>query len=1177
MKKLIFYLVILLGGLPAFSQIILPPAIEGETSCGSDIVMQKLLEENPHLQGVLDSNDELIRKRYPKLRRRTGGQPLITIPVVVYVVHDGTAALNISDAQVQSQIAVMNQFFSDFNIQFCLATQIENIDHTPIPILSNMTQATPGIVHVNNASLADHSADSFTSQSQLINGTVGNAPITPDKFLRIWVVKSIMLNNQPSSVAGYSPFPLTPSVLDGVVMRYDVFGSNTDCTGCYALLPNYNMGKALIHELGHYFNLYHTFQGACSGSGSDCETAGDKVCDTPQANGPVASCATPMNTCTANPDMDDLSNFMSYTFDSCKDYFTTGQSERMYASLYELRSKLFSTPNLVNAGACADNLVSSEITADEVFVCANTSIVLSAPYTNTTDYSYSWDFGDPASGDNTADTPSASHQYTTAQSEPYVVTLTVTRNSDGIVSTSQINIFVTGCQPITGSNSTWFTSRSNLLKFNTGIPKFDPAFPGTQDSTYALINQNDSQGNILFYSNKYDIWNGNNQIMNLGGQTLANDSWGSRGFSMLTLPKTTANSYYVFTNSEATPAQESNLTDIHGLRFHEVQITGGVAVMVSQRQPITVPASAGFNTAAGAAYGGEGIIAIKKSSSSSDTNYWVVTSLKRASDNRQYLVVFTYNGSNTNGGLTYVSSFELPVNFRLPTIEVAPNGNKLFVYSSNYDAFVLDFNKTNGTISNSVTLNDMNRIFGSSFSPDSQLLYIIGAQRSIYQVNLNSTNMNESKVKVYTDLEFLEQMQIGPDNKIYIGGYISRLKVIHNPNTLCSQENYNACNIDPNGPKKAISPANPSLTMGPGLPNIIDATQETAYPNTNASITAYTTGCHTYKFFPDHTGTSFNWNFGDSASGDANTSTLANPSHTFTIGNLPSYTFVVTLRNLNNTVLSTKTITIANNVSYIIEGSYEVCPQSETPLTNNFVNLQNQESIKWTITSGTGAFEGPDNQSNALVNWSILPGVLTATITDAAGCFTTLVKNIAEYCEEEICPTNLTFNTADSTTAIHKVSGTIVTEVNYSVPTGVSIEMLAGESIMLTPNSYINSGAVFTAEIGDCISYQGRQSEEYGNVSQGEILNYDDVIPEYAKTTISVFPNPANSLITIYSPNSDMMSVAIASLDGKIVFNKSLHKVNETVVNIESFSRGIYIVVTQTADGQKQNSKIIKN
>ncbi|MDR6968378.1 hypothetical protein J2X31_002401 [Flavobacterium arsenatis] len=987
-----------------------------------------------------------------------------------------------------------------------------------------------------------------------------------------------MLNNQPSSVAGYSPFPLTPSVLDGVVMRYDVFGSNTDCTGCYALLPNYNMGKVLIHELGHYFNLYHTFQGACSGSGSDCETAGDKVCDTPQANGPVASCATPMNTCTANPDMDNLSNFMSYTFDSCKDHFTTGQSERMYASLYELRSKLFSTPNLVNAGACADNLVSSEITADEVFVCANTAIALSAPYTSTTDYSYSWNFGDPASGNNTANTPSASHVYGTAQSGPYVVTLTVTRNSDGIVSTSQINIFVTACQPITGSNSTWFTSRSNLLKFNTGIPKFDPAFPENQDSVYALMNQNDSQGNILFYSNKLNIWNANNQPINLAGQMLTEDSWDGRINSILVLPKTTANSYYVFTNSEATPVQEGNLSDIHGFRFHEVQVTNGIAAMVSQRQPITVPGSAGFSTAAGAAYSGEGIVAIKKSSYPSDNNYWIITSLKKVSNSKRYLTVFSYNGSNINGGLTYVSSFELPLNFLRPTLEASPNGNKLFASSLFTDhSLVLDFNKTDGTIGTPVTLNGLSRIEGAAFSPDSRLLYILSQKRSVFQVNLNSTNLNQSKVKVYTDLDFIEQMQTGPDRKIYIGSYTNRLRVIHNPDILCSQEDYNACNVDPNGPKKAISVPTQYLLLGPGLPNVIDATQENTYPNTTTSISGYITGCHTYKFFPDHTGTSFNWNFGDSASGAANTSTLANPSHTFTIGNLPSYTFVVTLRNASNTILATKTITIANTVAYTIEGSYEVCPQSETPLTNNFVDLQNHESIKWTITSGTGAFEGPDNQSNALVNWSILPGVLTATITNAAGCITTLVKNIAESCEEEICPVNLIFNAVDSTTAIHKVSGTIVTEVNYSVPTGVSIEMLAGESIMLTPNSYINSGAVFTAEIGDCLSYQSRQSEEYGNVSQGETLNYDDVIPEYASTAISIFPNPANSLITIYSPNSDLMSVTIVSLDGKVIFNKSLHKVNETVVNIESFSRGIYIVLTQTADGQKQNSKIIKN
>ena len=40
----------------------------------------------------------------------------------------------------------------------------------------------------------------------------------------------------------------------------------------------------LSHELGHYFDLYHTHEtsfGTECPSGSNCQSAGDMVCDTP--------------------------------------------------------------------------------------------------------------------------------------------------------------------------------------------------------------------------------------------------------------------------------------------------------------------------------------------------------------------------------------------------------------------------------------------------------------------------------------------------------------------------------------------------------------------------------------------------------------------------------------------------------------------------------------------------------------------------------------------------------------------------------------------------------------------------------------------------------------------------------------------------------------------------------
>src|SRR2546423_1912143 len=53
---------------------------------------------------------------------------------------------------------------------------------------------------------------------------------------------------------------------DGCNIRFDtITGSN---------LTDFNPGKTAIHEVGHWFNLFHTFQGGCSG-------AGDHTANTP--------------------------------------------------------------------------------------------------------------------------------------------------------------------------------------------------------------------------------------------------------------------------------------------------------------------------------------------------------------------------------------------------------------------------------------------------------------------------------------------------------------------------------------------------------------------------------------------------------------------------------------------------------------------------------------------------------------------------------------------------------------------------------------------------------------------------------------------------------------------------------------------------------------------------------
>lgn len=113
--------------------------------------------------------------------QRNTNQSLITIPVIVYVVHDGTSTTNISDTQVQSQISALNNYFNPYAMKFCLATKTVTSSSVPMP--SGAVQTTPGIIHVSNSTLSNH-AMTVTSQMQLENATSGifNSGISSDTF-----------------------------------------------------------------------------------------------------------------------------------------------------------------------------------------------------------------------------------------------------------------------------------------------------------------------------------------------------------------------------------------------------------------------------------------------------------------------------------------------------------------------------------------------------------------------------------------------------------------------------------------------------------------------------------------------------------------------------------------------------------------------------------------------------------------------------------------------------------------------------------------------------------------------------------------------------------------------------------------------------------------------------------
>ncbi|KAI2608109.1 Metalloprotease [Hypoxylon fragiforme] len=137
-----------------------------------------------------------------------------------------------------------------------------------------------------------------------------------------------LLGNLGGGLLGYCYFP--DDVTSGSTEFYQ-----DGCTVLANSVPGgsaapYNLGGTVVHEVGHWMNLYHTFQGGCGATG-------DSVADTPPQASSSSGCPIGRDSCPGGG-VDPIHNYMDYSDDACYEEFTAGQEERMYSAWSNFRS-----------------------------------------------------------------------------------------------------------------------------------------------------------------------------------------------------------------------------------------------------------------------------------------------------------------------------------------------------------------------------------------------------------------------------------------------------------------------------------------------------------------------------------------------------------------------------------------------------------------------------------------------------------------------------------------------------------------------------------------------------------------------------------------------------------------------------------------------------------------------
>lgn len=302
-------------------------ARETANRCAADTRLQKKLLADARFRSRYEADRKAFaasvqqRLRQKSLLRATPAT--YTIPVVFHIVLQNPSS--VTDAQITRQLEQLNTCFAGENDQSALLAGFrDRIGTTGIAFC--LAQRTPGNLPSTGIVRYTTTRASFDpdSDDMKLSNRGGADAWDPARYMNVWIT------NLQNGVLGFGSFPgVDESRFQGIVVAPATLPGSGN--------TQFNQGKTLVHETGHFFNLYHTWgddDGACTGS--------DDVDDTPNQADATYGTRNGIQTDACSPAAPGFmyQNFMDYTDDADLLLFTAGQVTRLETALIASRLSL---------------------------------------------------------------------------------------------------------------------------------------------------------------------------------------------------------------------------------------------------------------------------------------------------------------------------------------------------------------------------------------------------------------------------------------------------------------------------------------------------------------------------------------------------------------------------------------------------------------------------------------------------------------------------------------------------------------------------------------------------------------------------------------------------------------------------------------------------------------------